>query len=105
MDIENRKMKLRRNVHQKKTEDIDEEADINPFRKYSTIGQLTRATVVTQPPPMFARYMLRKSVHRLTTEFRVINEFRSRLEKVKDKRYSETIESTRNSQDNDLDEE
>ncbi len=42
------------------------------FHKYSTIGQLTNATVVTQPPPIFARYMLRKSVDRLTTEVRFL---------------------------------
>ena len=51
----------------------DDDADINPFQKYQTIGQLTNATVVTRPPPMFARYMLRKSVDRLNTEVRSIS--------------------------------
>ena len=36
--------------------------------EYGTIMQLTNATVVAEPPPMFARYMLRKSVDRLNTE-------------------------------------
>ena len=36
--------------------------------QYSTIGQLTNATVVTEPPPVFAKYMLRKSVDRLNSE-------------------------------------
>jgi hypothetical protein len=38
------------------------------MRKYGTIVALTNATVVAQPPPIFARYMLRKSVDRLNTE-------------------------------------
>ena len=38
------------------------------LRKYPTIVQLTNATVVTKPPPIFTRYMLRKSVDRLNTE-------------------------------------
>lgn len=37
-------------------------------RKYGTIGQLANATVIVQPPPVFARFMLRKSVERLNTE-------------------------------------
>jgi hypothetical protein len=48
--------------------------------------------------------MLRKSVARLNSEFRVINEFRSRLETIKDNRYEETMEHKRNSQGNVLDE-
>lgn len=36
--------------------------------KYSTIVQLTNATVVAKPPPIFTRYMLRKSVDRLNSE-------------------------------------
>ena len=36
--------------------------------EFSTIMQLTNATVVAEPPPVFARYMLRKSVDRLNTE-------------------------------------
>ena len=36
--------------------------------KYSTIVQLTNATVVAKPPPVFTRYMLRKSVDRLNSE-------------------------------------
>ena len=38
--------------------------------EYSTILQLTNATVVAEPPPVFARYMLRKSVDRLNSEVR-----------------------------------
>ena len=38
--------------------------------QFSTIGQLTSATVVTEPPPVFAKFMLRKSVDRLNTEVR-----------------------------------
>ncbi len=51
-----------------KDEDTDEDLGSDAFHKYSTIIQLTNATVVTEPPPIFARYMLRKSVDRLTTE-------------------------------------
>jgi hypothetical protein len=37
--------------------------------RFSTIGQLTNAVVVTEPPPpVFAKFMLRKSVDRLNTE-------------------------------------
>ncbi|CAF2413402.1 unnamed protein product [Rotaria sp. Silwood2] len=73
------------------------------FAKYSTIGQLTNATVVTEPPPAFARYMLRKSVDRLNSEFRVIVEFRSRLEEIKEKRHEESLEHKRHSQGDILD--
>ena len=38
--------------------------------QFSTIGQLTSATVVTEPPPVFAKFMLRKSVDRLNSEVR-----------------------------------
>ena len=52
--------------------DEDGEGDQNaPPPKYSTIGQLTSATVVMAPPPMFAKFMLRKSVDRLNSEVRV----------------------------------
>ncbi|CAF3617423.1 unnamed protein product [Rotaria sp. Silwood1] len=71
--------------------------------KYSTIGQLTNATVVTEPPPAFARFMLRKSVDRLHSEFRAITQFRSRLEEVQKKRREDAIEHKRHSQDNILD--
>ncbi|CAF1139095.1 unnamed protein product [Adineta ricciae] len=72
--------------------------------QFSTIGQLTSATVVTEPPPVFAKFMLRKSVDRLNTEFRVINEFRTRLEELKDKKVEEAIEYKRNSRGNLLEE-
>jgi hypothetical protein len=69
----------------KKLEDEEEErkksADLDhiprPSRKsvagehipFSTISQLTGATVVTEPPPpVFAKFMLRKSVDRLNSE-------------------------------------
>lgn len=39
--------------------------------QFSTIAQLTSATVVTEPPPVFAKFMLRKSVDRLNTEVRI----------------------------------
>lgn len=42
------------------------------LRKYPTIVQLTNATVVTKPPPIFTRYMLRKSVDRLNAEVRLL---------------------------------
>lgn len=38
--------------------------------QFGTIGQLTSATVVTEPPPAFAKFMLRKSVDRLNSEVR-----------------------------------
>ncbi|UJR25661.1 hypothetical protein I4U23_007012 [Adineta vaga] len=72
--------------------------------QFSTIGQLTSATVVTEPPPVFAKFMLRKSVDRLNSEFRVINEFRTRLEELKDKKVEEAIEYKRNSRGNLLEE-
>ncbi|CAF0836714.1 unnamed protein product [Adineta steineri] len=71
--------------------------------QYSTIAQLTSATVVTEPPPVFAKFMLRKSVDRLNSEFRVINEFRSRLEELKDKN-TEAAEYKRTSRGNILEE-
>lgn len=40
--------------------------------EYGTILQLTNATVVAEPPPVFARYVLRKSVDRLNTEVRLL---------------------------------
>lgn len=49
-------------------ESDDEVRDRLPYRKYGTIGHITTATVVAEPPPMFARFMLRKSVHQLNTE-------------------------------------
>ncbi|CAF1511866.1 unnamed protein product, partial [Rotaria sordida] len=73
------------------------------FPRYSTIGQLTNATVVAEPPPAFARYMLRKSVDRLNSEFRVIVEFRSRLEEIQHRRYAENLGYRRQSRDNILD--
>jgi len=85
-------------------EDLENDDIFAKYSKYSTIIALTNATVVAEPPPMFARFMLRKSVDRLNTEFRVINEFRSRLESLKDKRYSESVENKRNSQDDVLEE-
>jgi hypothetical protein len=39
--------------------------------QFSTIGQLTNATVVTEPPPVFAKFMLRKSVDRLNSEVEI----------------------------------
>jgi len=39
--------------------------------QFSTIGQLANATVVTEPPPAFAKYMLRKSVDRLNSEVEI----------------------------------
>ncbi|CAF1251104.1 unnamed protein product [Adineta steineri] len=92
-----------------KKSDSDEESDTehNPPApgKYATIGHLTNATVVMKPPPIFARYMLRKSVDRLNTEFQVINAFRSRLEAVKDKRNEESVEQKHSSVANIIDEE
>lgn len=42
--------------------------------QYSTIGQLTNATVITEPPPpVFAKFVLRKSVDRLNSEVRSID--------------------------------
>lgn len=58
----------------KEGNDDDEKYIENPGRyvaalgKYSTIVQLTNATVVAKPPPVFTRYMLRKSVDRLNSE-------------------------------------
>jgi hypothetical protein len=40
----------------------------DPHLKYGTISQLANATVVTEPPAVFAKFMLRKSVDRLNTE-------------------------------------
>ncbi|CAF4693159.1 unnamed protein product [Rotaria socialis] len=77
------------------------DVDYVPF---STIGQLTTATVVTEPPPAIAKFMLRKSVDRLNSEFRVINEFRTRLEEIKDKRHEEAVEYKRFSRVNILEE-
>nr|ACC43965.1 plasma membrane calcium-dependent ATPase [Philodina roseola] len=65
--------------------------------KYMTISLLTNATGVIAPPPTFAKFMLRKSVNRLNSEFNVINQFRSRLEEVKEKKQEEAIENRRNS--------
>jgi hypothetical protein len=48
--------------------DIESDDDDIPLPKYPTIGQLTNATVVTVPPPAFARFMLRRSVDRLNSE-------------------------------------
>jgi hypothetical protein len=42
------------------------------YLQYGTIGQLAGATVVTEPPPVFAKYMLRKSVDRLNSEVRIL---------------------------------
>ena len=42
--------------------------DDPPLAKYSTISQLTSATMVMAPPPTFAKFMLRKSVDRLNSE-------------------------------------
>lgn len=42
--------------------------------QFSTIGQLTNATVITEPPaPVFAKFVLRKSVDRLNSEVRLID--------------------------------
>ena len=42
--------------------------------QFSTIGQLTHATVITEPPPpVFAKFVLRKSVDRLNSEVRLID--------------------------------
>lgn len=49
-------------------ESLDGEDGKGPFTKYSTIIHLTNATVVAEPPPIFARFMLRKSVDRLNSE-------------------------------------
>jgi len=39
------------------------------YSPYSTISQLTNATVITEPPPpVFAKFVLRKSVDRLNSE-------------------------------------
>ncbi|CAF2314056.1 unnamed protein product [Rotaria sp. Silwood2] len=70
------------------------------YMPFSTIGQLTSATVVAEPPPTIAKFMLRKSVDRLNSEFRVINEFRTRLEELKDKKHDEVVEYKRNSRAN-----
>jgi len=79
--------------------DIEEDTDDESLPpKYATIGLLTNATVVTEPPPAFARFMLRKSVDRLNSEFRVINEFRSRLEELQNKRNEEHAGHRLNSQ-------
>ncbi|CAF1053389.1 unnamed protein product [Rotaria sp. Silwood1] len=66
------------------------------YMPYSIIGQSTSATVVPEPQPTIAKFMLRKGANRPNTEFRVINEFRTRLEKV--------VECKRNSRANILDE-
>ncbi|CAM4791578.1 unnamed protein product [Rotaria magnacalcarata] len=89
-----------------KTTDADSENDMyrDALSKYATIGQLTTATIVAEPPPVFARFMLRKSVERLNSEFRIINEFRSRLEQLQEKRYEESIGQICHSQDNIADE-
>ncbi|CAM2710546.1 unnamed protein product [Rotaria socialis] len=85
-----------------KTTDTDSEDDMyrDALSKYATIGQLTTATVVAEPPRVFAKFMLRKSVDRLNSEFRIINEFRSRLEELQEKRYEESIGQKHHSQDN-----
>ncbi|CAF0973525.1 unnamed protein product [Rotaria sordida] len=74
------------------------------YMPFTTIGQLTSATVVAEPPSAIAKFMLRKSVDRLNSEFRVINEFRSRLEELKDIKHDEAVEYKRNSRANLLDE-
>ncbi|CAF1094635.1 unnamed protein product [Adineta ricciae] len=94
------KREKRRHSKKGSTEDDNEQI----FGKYATVGHLTNATVVMAPPPMFARYMLRKSVDRLNTEFQVINAFRSRLEVVKEKKTEISTEQKRNSQDHLIDE-
>ncbi|CAF3524989.1 unnamed protein product [Rotaria sp. Silwood1] len=66
------------------------------YMPYSIIGQSTSATVVPEPQPTIAKFMLRKGANQLNTESRVINEFRTRLEKV--------VECKRNSRANILDE-
>jgi len=107
-------IKNKRKKRAEEEEDRRKSAELDYIRKpsrksegdqlrFSTIGQLTNATVVTEPPHVFAKYMLRKSVDRLNTEFRVINEFRTRLEELKDKKHEEVIEK-RNSRGNLLDE-
>ena len=57
-------------VSRSKTNDsIEQDETVDEtWLKYSTIGQLTNAAVVVEPPPAFARYMLRKSVDRLNSE-------------------------------------
>jgi hypothetical protein len=60
-------------VDRRKSAEMD---DSTPTRKsvavyspYSTIMQLTHATVITEPPPpVFAKFVLRKSVDRLNSE-------------------------------------
>ena len=56
----------------KNDKDIESQPESDDDRppKYSTIMQLTNATVVAEPPPAFARFMLRKSVHQLSSEVR-----------------------------------
>ena len=46
----------------------DDAEDDSPPAKYSTISQLTNATMVMPPPTTFAKFMLRKSVDRLNSE-------------------------------------
>ena len=48
--------------------DDDGGEDDSPPAKYSTISQLTNATMVMAPPTTFAKFMLRKSVDRLNSE-------------------------------------
>jgi uncharacterized Zn finger protein (UPF0148 family) len=53
-----------------KKSDTDGEKDNDnvPTNKYSAIHHLTNATAVVRRPPIFAKYMLQKSVARLNTE-------------------------------------
>lgn len=50
--------------------------------EFSTIGQLTNAAVVAEPPPVFAKYMLRKSVDRLNSEVRHSKYFQKKLKTI-----------------------
>nr|ACD88945.1 plasma membrane calcium ATPase [Adineta vaga] len=85
-------------------DDNEKDTEKPTYGKYSTVAHLTNATVVIAPPPIFARYMLRKSVDRLNTEFEVINAFRSRLEALREKKDEIAAEQKRNSQGHLIDE-
>ncbi|CAF1310717.1 unnamed protein product [Rotaria sordida] len=52
------------------------------YMTFNKTDQLTSATVVAQPSPTIAKFTLRKNVDRLNTECHVINEFRTRLERI-----------------------
>ncbi len=72
---EKKPRKKRSSKSEKRDSDAESDSDDVPSHKYPTIGHLTNATVVTVPPPAFARFMLRRSVDRLNSQVRFLSTF------------------------------